>query len=87
MPVAASPAPRKSRRWRSSVPPVTRSAEHRPDSATAAVPWMSSLKVQMRSRYFFSRRNALWLAKSSNCTTTPGKTSLAAVTNSSTSSS
>ena len=44
MPVAASPAPRKSRRWRSSVPPVTRSAEHRPDSATAAVPWMSSLK-------------------------------------------
>ena len=75
MPVAASPAPRKSRRWRSSVLPVTRSAEYRPASATAAVPWMSSLKVQMRSRYFFSSRNALWLAKSSNWMTTPGKTS------------
>ena len=69
------PRPRRGRAGagRSSVPPVTRSAEHRPASATAAVPWMSSLKVQIRSRYFFSRRKALWLAKSSNWTTTPGK--------------
>ena len=58
---------------RSSLPPVTRSAENMPASATAAVPWMSSLKVQMRSRYFCSSRKALWLAKSSNWITHAGK--------------
>ena len=36
-------------------PPVMRSAESRPASATAAVPWMSSLKVQMRSRYLLQQ--------------------------------
>ena len=43
MPVAASPAPRKSSFWSVSLPPVTRNAERIPASATAAVPWMSSL--------------------------------------------
>ena len=66
---------------------MTRSADRMPASATAAVPWMSSLNVQIRSRYFSSSRNALWLAKSSNCTTTPGNTACVAVMNSSTSSS
>ena len=31
--------------WSLSLPPLTRSAVNRPASATAAVPWMSSLKV------------------------------------------
>ena len=55
MPVAASPAPRNSSFWSVSLPPVTRSAEKMPASATAAVPWMSSLKVQMRSRYLLQQ--------------------------------
>ena len=38
MPVAASPAPRNSTLWSASFPPVTRSAENSPASATAAVP-------------------------------------------------
>jgi hypothetical protein len=66
---------------------LTRSAENTPASATEAVPWMSSLKVQMLLRYFSSRRKALWLAKSSNWMMTSGKTSRAAVMNSSISSS
>ena len=87
MPVAASPAPMNRIFWSASLPPVTRSAEKMPASATAAVPWMSSLNVQMRSRYRSSSRKAFWLAKSSNCTTTPGNTACVAVMNSSTSSS
>ena len=75
MPVAASPAPWNRIVCSPSRPPVTRSAEKMPASATAAVPWMSSLNVRMRSRYFSSSRNAWWLAKSSNWTTTPGKSS------------
>ena len=78
MPVAASPAPWKSSRCSSSGLPVMRSAERIPATTTAAVPWMSSLKVATRSWYFCSSRNALWLAKSSNWITTPGKSSLAA---------
>ena len=31
-------------RWSESLPPVMRSADRRPASVTAAVPWMSSLK-------------------------------------------
>ena len=87
MPVAASPAPRNSTVWSASLPPVTRNAENRPASATAAVPWMSSLKTGIVSRYLCSRRNAEWLAKSSNWISTPGKVSRAAVMNSSTKSS
>ncbi len=87
MPVAASPAPRNRTVWSASLPPVTRNAENMPASATAAVPWMSSLKTQARSRYWCSRRNAAWLAKSSNWISTPGNTSRAALMNSSTSSS
>ena len=64
--------------------PVTRSAEKMPATVTEAVPWMSSLKQQTRSRYRRSRRNALWLAKSSNWTTMPGNTCCEALTNSST---
>ncbi len=44
MPVAASPAPKNRIFCSASLPPVTRSADRMPASATAAVPWMSSLK-------------------------------------------
>jgi hypothetical protein len=37
-----------------------------PASATEAVPWMSSLKLQIWSRYWLSRRKALVLPKSSH---------------------
>ncbi len=50
MPVAASPAPRNSSFCLVNAPPVTRSAVKTPASATAAVPWMSSLNVQIRLR-------------------------------------
>jgi hypothetical protein len=66
MPVAASPAPRKSSVWSASLPPVVRNADMMPASATAAVHWMSSLKTQNWTRYLRSSRKALWLAKSSN---------------------
>ena len=66
---------------------MIRIADLRPASVTEAVPWMSSLNVQTRSWYLCSRRKALALAKSSNWMSTPGKTSFAAVTNSSTSAS
>ena len=42
---------------------------------TAAVPWMSSLNEQMRSRYFWRRRNAFWLPKSSHWSSALGKRS------------
>ncbi len=50
MPVAASPAPMNRIVWSSSFCFVTRSAENRPATDTAAVPWMSSLKQGRRSR-------------------------------------
>jgi hypothetical protein len=43
MPVAADPPPRKRKRWSVSFCPEIRSAAKMPASATAAVPWMSSL--------------------------------------------
>ena len=50
MPVAASPAPMNRIRWSASFCFVTRSAENRPATETAAVPWMSSLKHGTRLR-------------------------------------
>ena len=49
MPVAADPAPRNRKRCSASLPPVRRNAAKMPASATPAVPWMSSLKVQILS--------------------------------------
>ncbi len=40
--------------------------EYTPASATAAVPWMSSLKQSTRSRYLFSSAYAFGVRKSSN---------------------
>src|SRR6266567_4134165 len=45
IPVAASPAPWNSNVCSPSLPPVIRNADSNPASTTAAVPWMSSLKV------------------------------------------
>ena len=57
----------------------TRSADSSPASATAAVPWMSSLKRADRGRGISAAAGTrLWLAKSSNWITTPGNTSRAA---------
>ena len=49
MPVAADPAPRNRKRCSVSFPAVRRKAPKIPASATPAVPWMSSLKVQIWS--------------------------------------
>ncbi len=50
MPQPAEPAPTMTMRWSRNGMPVTRSAASRVPAATAAVPWMSSLNVQRRSR-------------------------------------
>jgi hypothetical protein len=50
MPTPASPAPRNRMVWSLSCLPVMRIAENRPARVTAAVPWMSSLKVRTFSR-------------------------------------
>uniref|UniRef100_A0A2M4B1K7 Putative secreted protein n=1 Tax=Anopheles triannulatus TaxID=58253 RepID=A0A2M4B1K7_9DIPT len=46
IPSAASPAPWNSIRFSDSLVRVIRSEANRPATATAAVPWMSSLNVQ-----------------------------------------
>ena len=66
MPVAAEPAPRNMIRRSLNRTPVIRVEEYTPASATAAVPWMSSLKQSTRSRYLFSSAYALGVRKSSN---------------------
>lgn len=50
MPTPAAPAPAKTMRWSAGRPRVMRIAESMPASATAEVPWMSSLKLGMRLR-------------------------------------
>ena len=50
MPQPAEPAPRMAMRCSVSGTPVTPIADSSVPVATAAVPWMSSLKVQSRSR-------------------------------------
>jgi hypothetical protein len=50
MPTAALPAPKKRYEWSRSRFPRMRFAPKRPATATDAVPWMSSLKQQTRSR-------------------------------------
>ena len=52
-------------------------------TATAAVPWMSSLNEQIRSRCAVSNRLALRWAKSSHCSSTPGQRARSASTNAS----
>ncbi len=50
MPQPAEPAPRIATVWSRSGRPVTATAASRAPVVTAAVPWMSSLKVQSWSR-------------------------------------
>ena len=50
MPLPAEPAPRMAMRCSVSGTPVMLIADSSVPVATAAVPWMSSLKVQSRSR-------------------------------------
>ena len=50
MPQPAEPAPKIAMRCSASGTPVTPMADSSVPVATAAVPWMSSLKVQSRSR-------------------------------------
>ena len=66
IPRAASPAPWNRKVWSASLVLVAWSAASTPATATLAVPWMSSLKVQYLLRYFSRNRKALWLPKSSN---------------------
>jgi hypothetical protein len=47
MPMPAVPAPKTTMRWSRAAIPVTSTAARIAASTTAAVPWMSSLKVQM----------------------------------------
>ena len=65
--------------------PVARQPAMIPATATAAVPWMSSLKQVMRFRYRSSSRKALTFLKSSHCRSAFGKRYFTACTNSSTS--
>ena len=50
MPVPAEPAPTMTIFWSATLRPLGRRAESTAAIATVAVPWMSSLKVQSRSR-------------------------------------
>ena len=66
-------------------PGIRASAERgeNPATTTAAVPWMSSLKLGSRWRYRSSSRIALCCLKSSHCSTTSGNWAMTASTNSS----
>ena len=67
MPMAASPAPRKRSVWSVSLPPVRRSAEKSPASATRGRALDVVVEACRRGRgSACSSRKALWLAKSSN---------------------
>ena len=55
IPVAADPAPRNMIRRSLNGTPVMRVEEYTPARATAAVPWMSSLKQSTRSLYLFEQ--------------------------------
>mmetsp|Transcript_67930 Transcript_67930/g.162212 ORF Transcript_67930/g.162212 Transcript_67930/m.162212 type:complete len:369 (+) Transcript_67930:3-1109(+) len=83
IPVPASPAPMKTTVSSRSRVPLILVATRRPASATAAVPWMSSLNVQILLRYFSSSLNAVVLPKSSNWTRMPGQRATRAVSTSS----
>mmetsp|Transcript_60836 Transcript_60836/g.91852 ORF Transcript_60836/g.91852 Transcript_60836/m.91852 type:complete len:272 (+) Transcript_60836:500-1315(+) len=84
IPVPASPAPwnRNSSSLKSD--PFARFALSSPASATDAVPWMSSLNVQIFPRNFSSSPNAVVFPKSSNWIRTPGHFSCMAMSTSST---
>ena len=84
MPVAAEPAPRNMMLRSLNRRPVIRVEEYTPASATAAVPWMSSLKHSTRCRYLFSSAYAFGVRKSSNWISASGYRDCTAVTNSST---
>mmetsp|Transcript_40292 Transcript_40292/g.66638 ORF Transcript_40292/g.66638 Transcript_40292/m.66638 type:complete len:209 (-) Transcript_40292:300-926(-) len=87
-PSPALPAPAHTTRASRSAVPAARQALSRPATVTAPVPWMSSLKARARGAHRSSRRKALWLPKSSNCSITDSPNlSIAAVMNSSTNSS
>mmetsp|Transcript_20667 Transcript_20667/g.39893 ORF Transcript_20667/g.39893 Transcript_20667/m.39893 type:complete len:278 (+) Transcript_20667:524-1357(+) len=83
IPVAASPAPKKRNFWSSRSPWFFLNAANIPARPMVAVPWMSSLKHGVFSRYLSSNVKALWFAKSSNCTKQWGCHSFTAVINSS----
>ena len=72
IPMPAAPAPKMTTRWFRSGVPQTRTAEIAAASAMAPVPCISSLKVQMRSRYFSRMRRPLPGAKSSHCSSAFG---------------
>ena len=65
--IVTSPAPWNRKVWSDSFVLVNLNEAKRPATATLAVPWMSSLKVQYLLRYFSRKRKALWFPKSSNC--------------------
>ena len=50
MPRPAAPAPRKTSRWPVKGSPLCRRAARMPATTTAAVPWMSSLKLGSAAR-------------------------------------
>ena len=73
MPRPAAPAPSTSTRSSAMRRPWTRLAVISPASATAPVPWISSLNDSTRSRYRSMMSSALSLRKSSHCTQRAGE--------------
>ncbi len=80
MPIPAVPPPKMTIRWSASGIPVMFTPARTAARATAAVPWMSSLKVQWVCRYFSRMRWALPAPKSSQCSIAWGKSRVAVLT-------
>src|ERR1035441_4644646 len=76
-PIPAVPAPKMTTRWLRSGVPQTRTAEIAAASVIAPVPCISSLKMQIRSRYFSRIRRPLPGAKSSHCNNALGNSFVA----------
>ena len=83
MPSPPAPAPNTTTRSSVSLRPMTRHAPSSPASATAPVPWISSLNDGSTLRYLFMIVSAFSLRKSSHCNTAPGNSVFTACTNSS----
>ena len=73
IPIPAVPAPWITTVWSRIAVPAARVAHSAAASTTAAVPWMSSLKVQEVPAYLCRMRRALAAPKSSQCSIARGK--------------
>ncbi len=80
IPIPAVPAPWITIVWSRIAVPAARVAPSAAASTTAAVPWMSSLKVQQAPAYFSRMRRALAAPKSSQCSIAFGNRRVAVLT-------